>query len=191
MATPMGDSLAVVLPVGWEGYIIPGFENYQSFAVHTGKTTGGPSGTITGDGAVRFSFGSSTEYLIDILEVSDGRGVERVPVYRSPEKMLSSPWRKADAAAKFDRYGSSVRTETPSVNGRTVSVNLPQGSKIFVSKISKPSDEALLTSVPRSLISFVSEELPDGIIPDRYTGTVYVQVVDTYYNEMQQITVNI
>jgi hypothetical protein len=191
LARPMGDSLAVVLPVGWEGYIVPGFENYQSFAVHTGKTTGGPSGTITSDGAVRFSMGSSTEYLIDILEVSDGRCVERVPVYRAPEKMLSNPLRKADAGAGFDRYGTSVRTETPSVNGRTVSVNLPQGFKMFVSKISKPYDETLLTSVPRSLISLVSEEIPDGIIPDRFTGTVYVQVVDTYYNEMQQITVNL
>jgi hypothetical protein len=127
--------------------------------------------------------------------------------------MLQSPSLKMDEAAIFERHTAAVRTVTPSVTNRVVSAALDQPKKIFVSRVSfrqeiSPYDYfvkldgngvaywphlggAYSRTITTALVPPFSEEIPDGVIPDRYTGTVFVQVVDTYYCEMQEIAVSL
>jgi hypothetical protein len=204
---PKGATRAMVFDIGWEGNILPPFEDYTSVKLSTSKSQNGPTATINQHGAIAFNFGSNAEYVVDILEVDDGEKKQRFPLYRRPAKMLASPTFQMDSLAAFDRYGA-CRTSAVSITGRTVSVDLPQGYKVFVSKVGRTNSAADGTFVTfdansttvssegrfepsSSLVSKFAEECFGGIIPDRYTGTVYVQVVDTYYSEMQQITVNL
>ena len=203
---PQGATRAMVFDIGWEGNILPPFEDYTSVKLSTSKSQNGPTATINQHGAIALNFGSNVEYVVDILEVDDGEKKQRFPLYRRPEKMLASPTFQMDSWAAFDRYGA-CRTSTVTIDGRAVSVDLPQGFKVFVSRVGRASAadgqfvtfDANSTTVssegrfePSScLVSRFAEECFGGIIPGRYTGTVYVQVVDTYYNEMKQITVSL
>jgi hypothetical protein len=203
-ARPLGAHKAVVFPLGWSGYIVPLYGDFTGFSIASGKTSDTSSGEITSDGAVRFYYGSSPEYTVDVIELSDGVKTQRFPVYRAPEKMLSFPTMQLDPYADFTRYDSACRTVTPTVSNRVVSVGLPQGHKVFISRISRTTEQVLAFDADgkittndhalrlnKSLVSSDAQEIYGNTIPDRYTGTVYVQVVDTYYNEMQQITVSL
>jgi hypothetical protein len=127
------------------------------------------------------------DYEVHILEFSDGIFPVRVPIYRAPEKLLN----RTATTGTVLHSGISAPKVSPVVTGRVVTVDLPQPVKFFVSKIPFSHTQSVAQTYRggNPIISDGAEEIPDGIIPDRYTGTVYVQVVDTYYCEMQEITV--
>lgn len=210
---PCGNTMSMVFPLSWSGVILPPFGDYISAEVITSKTSNGPIVSVLSNGSLSFSFGSNAEYVVDVLVVNDGSVTRRYPIYRQPSTMLQSPSLKMDEAAIFERHTSAVRTVTPSVTNRVVSAALEQPKKIFVSRVSfkqeiSPYDYfvkldgngvaywphlggAYSRTITTALVPPFSEEIPDGVIPDRYTGTVYVQVVDTYYCEMQEIAVSL
>jgi hypothetical protein len=181
-------SLAFVLPTDWAGYVIPQYGDFVSAALSSNAQTP-PTSTLESQGSVRLDMNNCTDYEVHILEFSDGVFPVRIPIYRAPEKLLN---RTATSDMVFVS-GYYVPKVSPVVTGRVVTVDLPQPVKFFVSKIPFSHTQGVAYSYRggNPIISDGAEEIPDGIIPDRYTGTVYVQVVDTYYNEMQQITVNL
>ena len=181
-------SLALILPPSWSGYVIPRYGDFISTALQSGSQTP-PTSAIESQGSVRLDMNNCEDYEVHILEFSDGIFPARVPIYRAPEKLLN----RTATTGTVLHSGISAPKVSPVVTGRVVTVDLPQPVKFFVSKIpfSHTQEVAYYYRGGNPIISDGAEEIPDGKIPDRFTGTVYVQVVDTYYCEMQEVTVNL
>jgi hypothetical protein len=189
--SPLNDnsfSLAVVLPLDWSGYVIPYYGNFISTALQSGSQTT-PTASLESQGSIKLEMNDCADYEVHILEFSDGIFPVRIPIYRAPEKLLN----RTATTGMVLHSSISAPTVSPVVTGRTVTVDLPQPVKFFVSKIpfSHTQSVAITYRGGNPIISDGAEEIPDGTIPDRYTGTVYVQVVDTYYCEMQEVTVSL
>jgi hypothetical protein len=177
-------SRAIYCPQGFSCLMVPFYSNFTSVSTTLGTAT------LNQYGAVQFSF-SGTEYVDGVMTMTNAEGVIRIPIKRKPDKVIAYYIKPNNGGYIYpvSLDGNIGGTGEPvTVEGRTVTCNIPQGFTAFISRTSRASRVNVAHSGNESsLVAQGSFRLGRSDvngqykIPTGFHGDHFVTLVDEYY----------